>query len=127
MIKGRLVAVSRLAASPKEKEDLRNASGAVAVDMESAAVAGLASANASSFGAIRVISDDYSTALSPALVDLFSGPQVSALAVALVLVRHPRVIAQLWRLASNTRLAAKRLAIGLEQSFLKGRSVESRG
>jgi adenosylhomocysteine nucleosidase len=106
---GRLLTLDRLTGDPKEKHHLGQQFGAVAVDMESAAVAKVCASRGIPFGAVRVISDDVDTCLSPQLVSLLSGSRVSLLRVLGNVIRSPNLIPQLWRLARNTRLAARQL------------------
>src|SRR5207245_980677 len=62
------------------------------------------------FGCVRAISDTADTALSPALLSVLSGGQVSPSRLASVVLRAPRVVPELWRLGRDTRRAARRLA-----------------
>jgi hypothetical protein len=81
--------------------------------MESASVAQWCHRHDLPFGCLRVVSDEQSTALAPALVRLLSGPHVAAVRLAAVLAFRPLLAWQLARLATDTRLAARRLAVGL--------------
>jgi hypothetical protein len=65
------------------------------------------------FGALRVISDDLKTPLSPRLVDVLRTGRVSPLRLAAAVLRSPRLIGELWRLSGQTRQAAWQLALAL--------------
>ncbi len=111
--RGRLLTVARMAADPHAKADLGRTHGAAAVDMESAAVARACSRKGVPFGCVRVISDDVHTALSPRLASLLAGERVSVLRLLGLMVRTPTVAAELWRLARQTRRAARQLGKAL--------------
>ena len=117
---GRVLTVSELVADPRDKERLGQLHQAVAVDMESAAIAQLCQQHNVPFACLRVISDDRNTALSPQLVELLRGGRVSAPRLAATVMRSPRLLAELWRLSGNTRRAAKQLlAVGSLLSILE--------
>ena len=78
--------------------------------MESAAAAAFCAEHGQPFLALRAISDDASTTLSPRLVRLLGGSRVSVRRLLGTVVRSPAVVAELWRLARSTRKAALRLA-----------------
>jgi adenosylhomocysteine nucleosidase len=113
--RGRLLAVSYLVANPEDKRNLSRTHGAVAVDMETATVARLCSTQGVPFGCLRVISDDIRTPLSPRLVTLFSEGRLSPLRVLRALLASPRLAAELWRLARQTRYAARELGKALAE------------
>jgi hypothetical protein len=107
--RGRLLTVPRLISEPGEKRVLGRRYEADAADMETAAVARWCSERGVPFGCVRAISDDVATALSPRLVSLLAVGRVAPWRVGAALVRSPRLVGELWRLARDTRLAAKRL------------------
>lgn len=111
--RGRILSVSRLVADPAEKRQLGEGHGALAVDMESSAVAQACVRQSVPFGCVRVISDDLDMPLSPRLVSLLSGSRVAPFRVLAATVRQPRLGAELWRLARQTRVAAEQLARAL--------------
>lgn len=110
---GRVLTVRELVSDPGEKQRLGQQHDAVAVDMESAAAARLCQEHDVPFACLRVISDDQNTALSPELVELLCHGRVSLPRLAGTVIRRPQLIAELWRLAANTRRASRRLlAVG---------------
>jgi nucleoside phosphorylase len=111
--RGRVLTVDRLAGEPEAKRTLGRTFEATAVDMESAIVADACSRHGMPFGCVRVISEDVHTRLSPRLVSLLSGSQVSPLRVAGALVRSPGMTRDLMRLRKQTRLAAAQLGKAL--------------
>ena len=110
---GRLLTASGIAATPNEKRSLGDRFSADAVDMESAAVAAACAAAGVPFRAVRAVSDAVHVGLSPRLAGLFASGQFSPWRVVLAVVRQPSLIAEFWRLARDTRLAADRLAVAL--------------
>jgi adenosylhomocysteine nucleosidase len=109
--RGRLLTVSELVSDPRQKQRLGQESGASAVDMESAIVARLCYEHGIPFACLRVISDDLHTPLSHQLLALLRQSRVSLGRLAWQVVLHPALIAELWRLAGHTRMAAKRFAV----------------
>ena len=112
---GRLVTVAELAGRPAAKRTLARETGAIAVDMESAAIAEACQAKRVPCAVVRAISDAADTLLSPRLVDLLSGGRVSSWRVLSAVMRSPGLIIELWRLARDTRLAGRRLANALSR------------
>jgi hypothetical protein len=113
--RGALLTVDRLVADPARKRELGRLHGALAVDMESAAAARLSQESGVLFGCLRAISDRVDTPLSSTLVGLLRSGRPSAAAVTAACLRQPRIIAELWRLARDTRIAAHQLDIGVRQ------------
>jgi nucleoside phosphorylase len=111
--RGRILTAPALVSSPQEKRRLGEQHQAVAVDMESAVVARLCSQQGVPFGCLRAISDEVDTALSPRLVHVLSGGGVSWPRLVGNVVRSPRLVGELWRLAGQTRSAARQLAAAL--------------
>ncbi|HEX4592181.1 MAG TPA: hypothetical protein VH120_19765 [Gemmataceae bacterium] len=114
---GRMVTVAELAGRPSAKRSLARQTGAVMVDMESAAIAELCQEKRVPCAVVRAISDTADTAMSPRLVALLSGGRVALWRVLAALVRSPGLAVELWRLARDTRIAAQRLAEALERLF----------
>lgn len=110
---GRILTMPVLIGDPTEKTRLAAEYDAVAVDMESAVVAERCKDAGIPFACLRAVSDDCRTALSPQLVSLLSGGRVSIGKILKALVRRPQMTAELWRLAKDTRLAARRLGHAL--------------
>ncbi len=106
---GRLLTASELIGDPQWKQRLGWEYQALAVDMETAVVAHLCHEHGIPFACVRVISDDLNTSLSPHLVDLLRRGRVSPVRLAGAVFRHPALLAELWRLAGQTRGAAKQL------------------
>jgi adenosylhomocysteine nucleosidase len=107
---GRLLTVSHLVTAPAAKHALGERHQALAVDMESAAFARRCHAAGVTFGCLRAISDDVVTEVSGELERLLASGVVSPWRLASALLRQPRIIAELIRLARHTRIAARRLA-----------------
>jgi nucleoside phosphorylase len=114
-MEGRLVSALRPILGAVDREALRARSGAVAVDLESATAARILHAQAVPFACLRIISDDARSALPEDLAAVLSGEHVNACRLLRAILRRPALVADLWRLARQTRLAARRLADGLEQ------------
>ena len=108
---GRLLTSRTAIGSPAEKATLFRTTGAVAVDMESLAVAEVASAHQLPFIAVRVIVDSAADALPRAVTaaaDNEGHLQIWRLMAALA--RTPADLAPLLRLASRYRAANRSLA-----------------
>lgn len=106
---GRVLAMPELIGNPQEKQRLGQRYAAAAVDMESAAAARFCHEHKVPFICLRVISDDCQTALSPHLADLLQRGLVSVPRLIGQVSRHPKLIGELWRLAGQTRHAARQL------------------
>jgi adenosylhomocysteine nucleosidase len=106
---GRLLTMPELVSDPQDKQRLGGRFGALAVDMESAVVARLCHQQRVPFACLRVISDDWQTALSPHLVELLRQERVSLPRLAGHLLRRPKLIGEIFRLAGQTRRASQRL------------------
>lgn len=107
--RGRLLTASELVADPNEKRRLGEHYDAVAVDMETAIIARLCQEHSLPLICLRVISDDVRTPLSPQLAELLRGGRVSPSRLGWTILRRPALIAELCRLARQTRKAARRL------------------
>ena len=119
---GALVHSDGVVASPRDKEELFRRSGAVAVDMESGAVARAAWRAGVPFLAVRVVADPADLALpQAALCALDADGRTRPMRILGALVRRPREIPALLRLARHfraaratlrtvTRVAGRRLA-----------------
>lgn len=111
--RGRILAAPGLIGDPVEKQRLGMEHGALAVDMETAAVASHCHRLGIPFGCLRAISDDGSTPLSPQLLLLLRDGRVAPLRLLGAMLRWPGLIGELWRLAWDTRRAARSLGQGL--------------
>lgn len=116
----RILTVDHLVADPAEKRRLAERHQAEAVDMESAAVAEVCEAHGVPFRAVRAVSDTVDTALSPELVRLLSGGNVSPWRVLAALARRPSLLGEFRRLARDTRTAARSLAVALVEVVCEG-------
>jgi len=103
----------RIVGDPAEKARLAAESGARAVDMESSAIAEVCAERGLPFTAIRAVSDTSDTALSPGLVQLLSGGDVSIAKACWAFVKQPSLLREFLRLRRDTNLAAERLADSL--------------
>jgi adenosylhomocysteine nucleosidase len=110
---GRLVTVSQLVGRPSDKRSLARQTGAVAVDMESAAIAKVCQERRVPCAVVRAISDSFDTELSPRLVALLAAGRVVPWKVLAAVARSPGLIGELYGLARGTRLASQRLADAL--------------
>jgi len=110
---GRILTANGLIANAAEKQRLGEFHKADAVDMESAAVAEACTARGVPFQAVRAVSDRVDTELSPELVRLLSGGNISAWKAFRALLRKPALMGEFRRLARDTRLAARNLADAL--------------
>jgi adenosylhomocysteine nucleosidase len=112
-VRGRLLCVSELVGKPADKKALGARHDAVAVDMESAAIARLCSKHEVPFGCVRAISDHADTELSRDVAELIWEGRVSPWRLTKALVRSPGLVRELWGLAKQTRFAAQQLATAL--------------
>lgn len=110
VVSPRVVTVDRVVGTPAEKAALRAETGADAVDRESAAVEEVCREHGVLFAGIRAVSDAADAALSPELVRLLSGGEVSVTRVLVALVRRPTLLPEFVRLGRHTARAARNLA-----------------
>jgi nucleoside phosphorylase len=111
--KGRMLTMPHLVGDPRDKLRLASEFEADAIDMESAAIGQACARHEVPFYCIRAISDDCNTLLPLALAEVLPGGRVNPIALAKALARRPSLIRHLFRLAADTRLAARNLAVGL--------------
>ncbi|MCI0377527.1 MAG: hypothetical protein L0215_07970 [Gemmataceae bacterium] len=111
--RGRILSLPRLVGEPAEKQRLGAAHEALAVDMESAALARWRRHPDVPFGCVRVITDEVDTHLSPELLSIVDGGRVSFWRLLKSVIRRPRLIKELLHLRRDTRLAAEQLALAL--------------
>jgi nucleoside phosphorylase len=107
--RGRVLFSPRLVGDPHDKQRLGLKHAALAVDMESGAVARCCREHGVPFGCVRVISDALTTPLSPVLLTLLSGARVSPLRVAGAALASPTLMKELWRLGRAAGRAADQL------------------
>lgn len=105
--RGSIVSRNQIVATPTQKAEMRSATGAIAVDMETAIVRDWAKREGAAFIALRAISDRADQFLDPAmlrLVNLWGKPK--SLAIARELICRPTLIPSLLRLGADSKLAA---------------------
>jgi adenosylhomocysteine nucleosidase len=112
---GRLFTARAFIATAAEKRRLFRSARAMAVDMESAAIAEACQGERIPCAVVRAISDSAETDLSPRLADLLSAGRVSPFRALAAIARSPSLAVQFWRLARATRRAAGSLADALNQ------------
>jgi adenosylhomocysteine nucleosidase len=122
VVSSRIVTVHHLVSDPLEKRRLGEFHDADAVDMESAGVEEVCAKKGVPFLAVRAVSDEMVTALSPELVRLLSGGRVSVPRACAALVRKPSLLGEFRRLARDTKLAASNLAQELVKIIEEERS-----
>lgn len=108
---GRLLMTETLVRSASEKKQLGERHAALAVDMESLAVAETCRAAKTRFLAIRSISDDLSADLPPEILAMVGDTGSVRLGAALgALWKRPGSLKAMWRLREQATAAAERLA-----------------
>jgi len=115
---GDLLGVARVVGDPADKAALRAETSAVALDMESAEVARVATAAGASFGAVRVVSDPAERTL-PAAMAAGLGPEGRARPLALLaaLAARPGDIGQAAQAAADFGRARRALAAVLDETL----------
>lgn len=112
---GRLLTVDRMIRTVAEKKALGESQSAIAVDMESLAVAQVCHEAKTKFLAIRVISDDLSADLPPEILSVVGSTGTVRLGAAVgALFKRPGSFKDMWRLRDQGMGAAERLATFLE-------------
>jgi hopanoid-associated phosphorylase len=107
---GPLAGSEHVVASPAEKQALRAATGAMAVDMESHAVAAVAGARGLPFLILRAVADPVDRAIpQTAIESLRPDGKIRALAVLGGIIRQPAQLLALLRLARDTTAAIRTL------------------
>lgn len=111
----RIFTATHLISTPQEKQRLAALHDADAVDMESATIAAVCEERGVAFQAVRAVSDTVDTALSPELVRLLSGGNVSPWKAIRALLQKPSLLWEFLRLARDTKLASRTLATALAE------------
>jgi len=108
---GRLVVVDELVRTPQDKKELGESHDAMAVDMESLAVAQVCRDQGVGFMAVRVISDDLDTELPPEIHSVLAATPGRRIGAAIgSLWKRPGSYKELWQMREQARYAAERLA-----------------
>jgi adenosylhomocysteine nucleosidase len=110
---GAMLSSPRVLSHGVEKRLARKNTGAIAVDMETAAIAEQARARGISFSCLRAIIDQVDEEVVGATLTDRSG-EVSALAATGYLLRNPGELLKLPRMMANLSRASRALAAGLE-------------
>jgi adenosylhomocysteine nucleosidase len=109
VVSGRLLASDAAIADVAGKAAAFRATGAIAVDMESSGIAGVAAANGLPFIAVRVIVDTAGDALPGAVMAATGIGQVRILRLLFGILKSPGDIARLLKLAQRYRTAIRAL------------------
>jgi adenosylhomocysteine nucleosidase len=108
---GKLVTADQIVRTVAEKQQLAEKHQAIAVDLESLAVAQVCRESKTGFMAVRSISDDLSVDLPPEILTLVNSTGASRLGAAMTfLVKRPSSIKEMWNVRENAMTAADRLA-----------------
>ncbi len=108
---GRLLMVEKIVRTVAEKQRLGEQTGAMAVDLESLAVARKCVETHTRFIAVRAISDDLSQDLPPEVLSVFGGSgTLRAGAIAGAVWKRPGSVKEMWRLREQAVTASERLA-----------------
>lgn len=108
---GRILMADGIARTVAEKKELHERTGALAVDMESLAVARACQAAGTKFMAIRVVSDDMTADLPPEILTILGTTGNVRLGATLGAVwNRPESVKDLWNLRSRANSVAERLA-----------------
>ena len=117
---GRLLTADKLVRTVEDKRQLGEQHSALAVDLESLAVAQVAREGKTRFLAVRVISDDFSADLPPEVLSVVGATGSIRLGAAVGAIwKRPAAVKDLWKLREQAHSAAARLA-----SFLDGVLVQ---
>jgi len=112
---GRILNTDEIVRTVDAKRNLAEQHGALAVDMESLAVAQVCRETQTKFLAIRVISDDMSADLPPEVLSILGSTGTYRVGAAMgALWKRPAAIKDLWKLRESATMAAERLALFLD-------------
>ncbi len=112
---GRILTADQMVRTVQEKQQLADQHQAIAVDMESLAVAQIARDRQKNFMAIRSISDDMSADLPPEVLSVVGNTGAIRFgAVFGSLVKRPESAKEMWHLRGNAKIAAESLATFLD-------------
>lgn len=108
---GPLASATMPLATEADKRTLGIESGAVAADMESAAIAAVATEYGVPFLIVRAIVDTVHDPISPAIMSGLVGGEVHLRRILYGLLRHPSELLAFFRLAQRTYLARRSLTV----------------
>jgi adenosylhomocysteine nucleosidase len=112
---GRFLNTDEIVRTVEEKKRLAEEHDAIAVDLESLAVAQVCSETGTRFMAVRVLSDDLSYDLPPEVLSIIGSTGAVRVGSALgSLWKRPSSIKDMWRLRETAHQAAERLATFLD-------------
>jgi adenosylhomocysteine nucleosidase len=112
---GRIVTADAIVRTVAEKRALAERHGAIAVDLESLAVAQIARETQTRFMAVRSISDDLSADLPPEVLAVLGSSGTVRIGATLgSLWKRPSSIKDMWRLREAAQTASERLATFLD-------------
>lgn len=112
---GGLLTSDHMVRTVAEKQTLAQEYGAIAVDMESLAVAQVCRDTKTRFLAVRVISDDMSADLPPEILAILGASGSLRVGAALGAVwKRPGSVKDMWKLRESAHQAAERLATFLD-------------
>ena len=112
---GRILTADELVRTVADKQALHEQYQAIAVDMESLAVAQVAGESKTGFMAVRVISDDMSADLPPEVLSIIGDTGAVRLGAALTsIVKRPESFKDMLHLRANAQSAARSLATFLD-------------
>ena len=112
---GRILTADEIVRTVEQKQQLHENFEALAVDMESLAVAQVASETKTGFMAVRVISDDMSADLPPEVLSIIGDTGAVRVGAALTSIfNRPESVKDMLHLRTNAQNAAKSLATFLD-------------
>ena len=112
---GRILTADEMVRTVEEKKQLHEKHEAIAVDMESLAVAQVAAETKTGFMAVRVISDDMSADLPPEVLSIIGYTGAVRVGAALTsLFKRPESLKDMLHLRTNAQAAARSLATFLD-------------
>lgn len=112
---GRIVTADEIVRTIQQKQQLADRFAAVAVDLESLAVAQVCRETGTRFLAVRAVSDDLSADLPPEVLTLVGATGSLRFGAAVgALWKRPASIKVMWQLREDAHKAARRLAVFLD-------------
>lgn len=112
---GRTLTVDKIVRHVAEKQALAQQTGAIAVDMETHAIATVCRDRKTKFMAVRAVSDDLSADLPVEVLSLVGDTGAVRIGAALGAIwKRPGSIKDMWRLREHAMTAGERLAVFLD-------------